>query len=126
MEISYAWASDYARRKFGCTLDAGEDLHRLIRDIHPSLSPAEVAGKLTTDQVFTLLSLEAEYRALLGYKTYVTGLLEAGEALPADAQATAVRLSKLTENRQILFGELREHFGAAPAPDMAGVAGAGV
>jgi hypothetical protein len=125
MEISYSWASDYARRKFGVTLNDGDDLYRLIRDIHPNLNPADVAGKLTTDQVFNLLSLEAEFRAITAYGIYVGGLHEAGEQLPADAQSAATRLNKLGETRQQVFAEMREKFGVA-APALAGAAGAGV
>jgi hypothetical protein len=127
MDIEYHWASEYARRKFGVTLNDGDDLYRLLRDIHLRGSAPEIAAKLTGDQVFNLLSLEAEYRALTAYGIYVGGLYEAGgeAALPPDAQDTATRLRKLAATRQEMFADLRSKFGAEE-PAMAGAAGAGV
>lgn len=127
MEISYSWASEYARRKFGVTLNDGDDLYRLLRDIHLRGSAPEIAAKLTGDQVFDLLGLEAEFRALTAYGIYVGGLYEAGgeAAVPADAQAAAARLNKLAATRQEMFADLRSKFGAEE-PAMAGAAVAGV
>jgi hypothetical protein len=113
MEISYSWASEYARRKFGVALNDGDDLRRLIREISPALDPDQVTPVLTADQLFSLLSLEAEYRAITAYGIYVGGLFEAGEQLPADAKSAADRLNKLTETRQQMFAQLREQFGGA-------------
>jgi hypothetical protein len=109
-------------------LNDGDDLRRLIHEISPALDPDQVSPVLTTDQLFDLLSLEAEYRAITAYGIYVGGLYEAGgeAALPADAQDTAARLRKLAETRRVEFAKLREQFGVTEQPAMAGAAEAGV
>jgi hypothetical protein len=107
MKISFGWASSYASRKFGVELD-DSDIVRLVRET--GLEPDTVIPALTETQLFSWLSLEAEYRTLQSYMKYLDELANGGQQLPADADSTRTRFGQLAENRKGMLLAVRGFF----------------
>jgi hypothetical protein len=112
MKISYGWASEYARRKFGTEIDE-DDLVRIIRET--GLEPDEIMPKLTVSQKFSLMSLEAEYRALQAYMSYLHSP-GVEQQPPQDAGAAQARFEQLGGNREEMLQQVKQFFAPESAP----------
>jgi hypothetical protein len=109
MHIENGWASEYARRKFGISVDE-TDAFRLVREA--GLDPAVVTPQLTEDQMFNLLSLEAEYRTLRSLWTYLASQNPDGQAREQQDPAAWARAKQLQDNRVQMLAQIYEAYSA--------------